>query len=268
MRAINLFKTVSSDIKNGSEISTKIIDITVEEKPTGEISVGAGAGSEGGTIGFSVSENNFLGKGIRLASSLNLTEDSISGEFTVDNPNFNYSGKSLFTSIASTSIDKLTDNGYKTDKTSLSFGTGFEQYENVFFSPRLSNSFEDLETSSKASKNLKKQQGTYYESKFSYGLNYDMRNQKFQTSDGFRTQFNQSIPLISNDWAFTNSLDYKIWQKLPNNMVTSFNAYGKAVQSIFDEDVRITNRFYLPRQKLKGFKTRQVGPKDGSDYRW
>ena len=266
LRAINLFKSVSADLKDGSEISTKIIDITVEEKPTGEISVGAGAGSEGGTIGFSVSENNFLGKGIKLSSSINLTEDSIRGDFTVDNPNFNYSGKSLFTSVSSTAIDKLTDNGYKTNKTAFSFGTGFEQFENVFFSPKLSNSYEDLSTSSKASKNLKKQEGTYYESKFSYGLNYDMRNQKFQTSDGFRTQFNQSIPLISNDWAFANSLDYKIWQKLPNNMVTSFNAYGKAVQSIFDEDVRITNRFYLPRQKLKGFKTRQVGPKDGKDY--
>ena len=266
LRAINLFKSVTSDIKDGSEISTKIIDITVEEKPTGEISVGAGAGSEGGTIGFSVSENNFLGKGIRLSSSLNLTEDSITGEFTVNNPNFNYSGKSLFTSVSSTAVDKLTDNGYKTNKTGFSLGTGFEQFENVFFTPKFSNSYEDLTTSSKASANLKKQQGTYYESKFSYGLNYDMRNQKFQTSEGFRTQFNQSIPLISNDWAFGNSLDYKIWQKLPNNMVTSFNAYGKAVQSIFDEDVRITNRFYLPRKKLKGFKTRQVGPKDGKDY--
>ena len=266
LRAINLFKSVTSDVKDGSEISTKIIDITVEEKPTGEISVGAGAGSEGGTIGFSVSENNFLGKGIRLSSSLNLTEDSITGEFTVNNPNFKYSGKSLFTSVSSTAVDKLTDNGYKTNKTGFSLGTGFEQFENVFFTPKFSNSYEDLTTSSKASANLKKQQGTYYESKFSYGLNYDMRNQKFQTSEGFRTQFNQSIPLISNDWAFGNSLDYKIWQKLPNNMVTSFNAYGKAVQSIFDEDVRITNRFYLPRKKLKGFKTRQVGPKDGKDY--
>ena len=266
LRAINLFKSVSTEIKNGSELSTKIIDITVEEKPTGEISVGAGAGSEGGTIGFSVSENNFLGKGIRLSSSLNLTEDSITGDFTVNNPNFNYSGKSLFTSVSSTAIDKLSDNGYKTNKTAFSLGTGFEQFENVFFSPKLSNSYEDLTTSSKASKNLKKQEGTYYESKFSYGLNYDMRNQKFQTTDGFITQFNQSVPLISNDWAFGNSLDYKIWQKLPNNMVTSFNAYGKAVQSLFDEDVRITNRFYLPRNKLKGFKTRQVGPKDGKDY--
>ena len=266
LRALNLFKSVSTDVKDGSELSTKIIDITVEEKPTGEISVGAGAGSEGGTIGFSISENNFLGKGVKLSSSLNLTDDSITGEFTVDNPNFNYSGKSLYTSVSSTTIDKLTDNGYKTNKTAFSFGTGFEQFENVFFSPKISNSYEDLTTSSKASTQLKKQQGTYYESKFSYGLNYDMRDQRFQTSDGFRTQFNQSIPLISNDWSFGNSLDYKVWQKLPNNMVTSFNAYGRAVQSIFDEDVRITNRFYLPRKKLKGFKTRQVGPKDGKDY--
>jgi len=266
IRATNLFKSVSTDVKDGSEISTKIIDINVEEKPTGEISVGAGVGSEGGTVGFSVSENNFLGKGIRLSSSINLSEDSISGDFTVDNPNFNYSGKSLFTSISSLATDKLTDNGYKSNKTAFIFGTGFEQFENVFFSPKLSNSYEDLTTSSKASASLKKQEGTYYESKFSYGINYDMRNQKFQTSEGFRTQFNQSIPLISNDWALGNSLDYKIWQKLPNNMVTSFNAYGKAVHSIFDEDVRITNRFYLPRQKLKGFVTRKVGPKDGKDY--
>ena len=266
IRATNLFKSVSSDVKDGSEISTKIIDINVEEKPTGEISVGAGVGSEGGTVGFSVSENNFLGKGIRLSSSINLSEDSISGDFTVNNPNFNYSGKSLFTSISSLATDKLTDNGYKSNKTAFIFGTGFEQLENVFFSPKLSNSYEDLTTSSKASASLKKQEGTYYESKFSYGINYDMRNQKFQTTEGFRTQFNQSIPLISNDWALGNSLDYKIWQKLPNNMVTSFNAYGRAVHSIFDEDVRITNRFYLPRQKLKGFVTRKVGPKDGKDY--
>ena len=266
LRSLNLFKSVTSDVKEGSEISTKVIDITVEEKPTGEISVGAGAGSEGGTIGFSVSENNFLGKGISLSSSLNLTEDSISGEFTINNPNFNYSGKSLYTSVSSSEIDKLTDNGYKTNKSAFSLGTSFEQFQNVYFSPKLSNSYEDLTTSSIASTQLKNQQGTYFESKFSYGINYDMRNQKFQTTEGFRTQFNQSIPLISNDWAFGNVLDYKLWKKLPNNMVTSFNAYGKAVQSIFDEDVRITNRFYLPRKKLKGFKTRQVGPKDGKDY--
>ena len=79
---MNLLKSVKQDIKEGSSNSTKIIDITVEEKPTGEISVGAGAGSEGGTIGFSVSENNFLGKGIKLGSSLRLTEILLKCDFS------------------------------------------------------------------------------------------------------------------------------------------------------------------------------------------
>ena len=266
LRSINLFKEVETEVKDGEIPNTKVINITVDEKPTGEISLAAGAGTEGGTIGFGVSENNFLGKGIRLGSSLKLTEDSITGSFSVLNPNFQYSGKSLSTVVESTNIDKLTDNGYKTTKTGFSFGTGFEQFENVYFSPSISNYYEDLTTSSKASKNLKKQSGTYLESKFSYGLDYDMRNQKFQTSEGFRSKFFQSVPIYSDEYSFTNSYDFKTWYQLPNEMITSLSFFGKAVNSLNGEDVRITNRFYLPRNRLKGFKLRNMGPKDGKDY--
>ena len=49
-------------------------------------------------------------------------------------------------------------------------------------------------------------------------------------------------------------------------MLTSFNVYGRMVQSMNGEDVRITNRFYIPNNKLKGFKTRNIGPVDGNDY--
>ncbi len=266
LKSTRLFKSVSKEVKEGDDISTKIINISVEEKPTGEITVGAGAGTEGGTIGFSVSENNFLGKGVKLGSALRLTEDSITGSFSVTNPNWNYSNKSLSTSLESTNIDKLTDNGYKTNKTGFSFGTGFEQFENVYFTPKISSYYEDLSTSSKASANLKKQSGDYIESKFSYGLDFDMRNQKFQTTDGFRSYFSQSIPIYSDEYAFGNSYDFKIWHKLSNEMITSFNFYGRVVKSLNDEDVRITNRFYIPNNKLKGFKTRNIGPVDGNDY--
>ena len=266
LRSMNLFKEVETEVRDGEIPNTKVINITVDEKPTGEISLAAGAGTEGGTIGFGISENNFLGKGIRLGSSLKLTEDSITGSFSVLNPNFQYSGKSLSTVVESTNIDKLTDNGYKTTKTGFSFGTGFEQFENVYFSPSISNYYEDLTTSSKASKSLKKQSGTYLESKFSYGLDYDMRNQKFQTSEGFRSKFFQSVPIYSDEYSFTNSYDFKSWYQLPNEMVTSLSFFGKAVNSLTGDDVRITNRFYLPRNKLKGFKLRNMGPKDGKDY--
>ncbi len=266
LKASNLFRNVNRSVKEGQDLNTKIIDITVEEKPTGEIMIGAGAGSDGGTLGFSISENNFLGKGIKLSSSLDLTEDSIRGLFSVTNPNFNYTDKSLSTSVESTNVDKLTDSGYKSTKTGFTFGTGFEQFQNVYFSPKLLNFYEDITTKTTASDNLKKQSGSYFESKFSYGLDYDMRNQRFQTTDGFRSKFNQTIPLISEEYSFGNMYDFKTWYKLPNNMVTSFNIYGRAVNSLSGDDVKITNRFWLPRNKLKGFKTRNIGPVDANDY--
>ena len=266
LKATNLFKSVKSSITEGQDLNTKIIDITVEEKPTGEIMIGAGAGSEGGTFGFSITENNFLGKGIQLSSNLDLTEDSIRGLFSVTNPNFNYSGKSLSTSVESTNVDKLTDSGYKSTKTGFTLGTGFEQFQNVYFTPKLSNFYEDISTKDTASTNLKKQSGSYLESKFSYGLDYDMRNQRFQTNEGFRSKFNQSIPIVSEEYSFGNIYDFKTWYKLPNNMITSFNIYGRSVNSLTGDDVKITNRFFLPRSKLKGFKTRNIGPVDANDY--
>ena len=90
LKSLNIFKNVESTIKDGEETNTKVIDIKVEEKPTGEITLGAGVGSEGGSIGFSVSENNFLGKGVKLGTSLRVSDDTIRGNFSVVNPNFNY----------------------------------------------------------------------------------------------------------------------------------------------------------------------------------
>ena len=266
IKALNIFKNVKSDVIQGDQNNTKIININVEEKPTGEISLGAGVGSEGGTIGFAVSENNFLGKGVQLNTSLRLTDDTIRGSFTVNNPNFNYSNKSLRTTIESTSIDKMTDNGYETTKTGFSLGTGFEQYEKTYFRPTISTYFEDLTTNSKASDNLKKQSGNYFETKFNYNLDFDNRNQRFQTSEGNRFVLAQGIPVISEEYALMNSIDFQKWFKFDNEVITSLSIYGKTINSLNDEDVRITDRINLPRKRLKGFQYGKVGPVDAGDY--
>ena len=91
----------------GLKIIKKIIDISITEKATGEISAGAGYGSDGSTFGFAVSENNFRGKGINLNASLSMSEEKIKGLFSYTHPNFNYSDRALTTSIQSTVTDKL-----------------------------------------------------------------------------------------------------------------------------------------------------------------
>ena len=266
LKSLNIFKTVKSETIDGSSPATKIININVEEKPTGEISLGAGVGTDGGTVGFSVSENNFLGKGVKLSSSLRVSNDAVKGNLTINNPNFNYSGRSLITSIENATIDKLTDSGYESKKTGFSLGTRYEKNENLFFSPNISTFHEKIDTNSTASASLKKQDGSYFENKFSYTLDYDLRDQKYQTKEGLRGVFNQAIPLISDDYALSNSYEITKWFQFDNNMVADVNFYGKTINSMNNKDVRVSSRLGLTSNRMRGFETGKLGPVDGKDY--
>ena len=155
IKSLGIFKKVDTKIKSGSNENLKIVDITVEEKPTGEITLAAGVGTSGSTIGGGITEKNFLGKGINLQTDLQISEEKIKGKFIYSKPNFNYSENTLFTSIKSSNTDRIEDFGYETTDLGMSLGTRFEQFENLFFSPELDFSLEDLQTTSAASTNLK-----------------------------------------------------------------------------------------------------------------
>ena len=266
LKALNFFKEVKANVSQGKSQDHKIIDISVLEKPTGEISAGAGVGTSGGTIGFAVKENNFLGRGIQFASSLDLTEETIRGRFSVVNPNFKGSDQSLIMGLQSSDTDRMTDFGYKTTKTGFNLGTRFEYYEDFFISPNISSYYESLKTSSAASANLKKQKGTYFDTDFDYYIDYDKRNQKYQTSEGFRSRFNQSIPMISDTNALINGYEFNYWNEVADGMIGSLSLYGKSINSITSDDVRISERLYLPSDKLRGFERGKVGPVDSNDY--
>ena len=59
---------------------------------------------------------------------------------------------------------------------------------------------------------------------------------------------------------------YQTWKKFNNEIVTSVGIFGKMINSLTDEDVRITERLSLPRKKLKGFQYGAIGPVDAGDY--
>ncbi len=266
LKALNFFKSVETDVAQGSDKDNKIITIEVEEKPTGEISAGAGVGTSGTMIGFSVKENNFLGRGIEFATNLELTDESIRGRFGVSNPNFRGTDQSIFASIESSELDRLNVFGYKTTKTGFSFGSKFEYYEDFYLSPSLTTYYESLKTDSSASNILKKQKGTYFDTDLNYSLDYDKRNQKFQTTDGYRSVFSQSIPVVSDSYGLINGYEFNFYQELMDDMISSFSFFARSVNSITGDDVRISERLYMPNSKLRGFQKGKVGPVDSNDY--
>jgi len=266
IRSLNIFKSVKSEMLEGSSPATKIININVEEKPTGEISLGAGYGSDGGTVGFSVSENNFIGKGVKLSSSLRLSADTVRGNFTIDNPNFNYSGRALYTNIESTKIDKLDTSGYESSKIGFSVGTKFEEYQDLYFSPIVSVFSEEIDTNNTASAALKKQNGSFFDTKLSYTLDHDLRDKTYKPTGGTRGIFSQSVPLLSDDYAFVNGYTFTKWHQFENKMISDLGFYVKAVNSLNDEDVKISKRLHIPKNRMRGFESGKIGPVDTLDY--
>jgi outer membrane protein insertion porin family len=266
IKNLNIFKSVDSELLDGSSPATKIINISVEEKPTGEISLGAGIGTDGGTIGFAVSENNFLGKGVKLSTSLRVGGDTVKGNFTVTNPNFNYTGRSITTNIERSTTDKIKTSGYETSKTGFSLGTSFEEYKNLYFYPSISIFSEKLTTDSSASANLKKEAGSFFETKFLYSLNYDLRNKPYRTTEGTRNIFRQSIPLISDDYALRNTYEITKWHQFSNKMVADIGFYASTINTLGNENVKVSSRLSLPKNRLRGFSTGKVGPIDKTDY--
>ncbi len=267
IRAMNIFKTVTAEVVDTNDEIEKDINISVEEKPTGEISLGAGFGTSGASTMFGVKENNFLGKGIKLDTNLSLSEETIKGQFFIVNPNFNNTDRDLIFNLQSQETDRLTDFGYKTNKTAISAGTNFEYYDDLFLSPRLELNNEKIETSSSASSLLKKQEGSYFDVTGSYVLSYDKRNQKFEPSDGFISRFSQQLPFSFNEsQTIINGYEITNFHEYLDNKVLRMSFYSKAANSLGDDDVRISQRLYAPPNRLRGFERFKVGPVDGGDF--
>jgi len=266
IKSLNFFKSVKSEIIDGSNLNSKIINITVEEKATGEIFAGAGVGTNGGTVTFGVKENNYLGKGLSVDSVLTVNAETIKGRFSVVNPNYKNTDKGISFNLEADETDRLKDFGYKSNKTGLSLGTRFELYDDLFSSIDFSSFYEVIETDSTASSRQKAQEGNYFDTFLGINLDFDKRDKKFQTTKGFKSSYYINLPLISDTNTLTNSYNYKYFTDLYKDNVTSFSFFLKGAKSISNKDIKLSERLSIPSSMLRGFEAGKIGPKDGNDF--
>ena len=185
IKARGLFGSVTKKITQGSTPDLKVLEITVEERATGEITAGAGIGTDGTSFLFSVSENNWLGRGVKLNTMLNVSGEKISGNLSISNPNYNFTNNTVFTSIDVSRSDRSTTSGYKSSKQSFELGTEFEQYEDVYLSPKISGKIENIKVDSTASASVKKMEGNFVNLDLGYGISIDRRNQSYKPTSGY-----------------------------------------------------------------------------------
>ena len=90
------------------------------------------------------------------------------------------------------STDRSSSSGFKSSSTGFNLGTGFEQYEDFFFTPKLVVTHEDVEVDESASASIKKMEGSFINADLTYGLTLDKRNQSWKPTEGYITSFVQS----------------------------------------------------------------------------
>ncbi len=265
IKARRIFRDVKYEVADGSKKNLKVINISVEEQPTGEISAGAGVGSSGGTLAFNIQENNWLGEGKIVGLDLEIDEESLQGTLRYTNPNYDFLGNSINYSVSSQKNDK-PDQGYENSIVSGKISTSFEQYRNIIASLGLSASYDDLQTTSNASSSLKKQSGEFSEIAGIYGFTFDNRDRAFMPTSGSIIDFGQTFPFYADKSFISNTFSASKYKELPNGIVSASKIYLSAINGLGDDDVRLSKRKGLSERRLRGFEKNKIGPVDGSDH--
>jgi len=265
LKSKNIFNRVKSEVLPGSSDDQKIIEINIEEKPTGELSAGAGVGTNGGTFAFDIQENNWLGEGKIVGINVELSEESLKGKLFYTNPNYDLLGNSIEYHIQNTSNDK-PDQGYENKLITFGAGTSFEQYKDIYTNLSLNFSYDDLRTNSNASASLQKQDGDFTELAAVYGLTYDKRNRTFMPTDGSVFGFVQSLPIYADKPFIDNTFRFSTYHEFNENYVGSGKIFLSAINGLNDEDVRLSKRKSLSTRRLRGFSKGKIGPVDGNDH--
>ena len=74
------------------------------------------------------------------------------------------------------------------------------------------------------------------------------------------------MPILSDTNTLTNSYNYKVFKELYENNVSTLSILFKGASSLSNDDIKLSERLYIPGKRLRGFETGKIGPKDGNDF--
>ena len=265
LKSKGIFASVKETTIDGSMPNTKKIEIVVEEMPTGEISAGAGIGTDGGSFAFNIRENNWLGRGISLSAAAEFSQESLKGSVSFTDPDFNFTGTELTYYLQNIKNDKK-ESGYENDVIGGGVSLTYEKFRNIYLSPGISLLYDDLKTDSSASSLLKKQSGTSTDLLFDYSLSTDQRDRRFMPTAGHYSSFFQEVPIYSDQPHIKNGFSTSHYKELNEDIIGALKFRATAVNSIGDDDVKLSQRLNVSTRQLRGFEAGKVGPKDGDDF--
>lgn len=266
IRNLGFFEKVDIDNVPGSARDKTVVNVTVKEKSTGEISFGAGFSTSTGILGdASIRERNLLGRGqdLRLGLQLGQKQQQINLSFT--EPYFLDKNVSAGADVFKTSRNLQSESSYDRKALGFALRSGYQITEPLRQSWKYTLRQDEVtNVPSTASSAIKEQEGSFVTSSIGQTLLYDKRDDKINPKNGYYVDMENTFAGLGGDSNYLrNEWSAAYYYEVADKWVMSLSGSTGYIIGL-GEDIRIVDRFSLGGQSLRGFASSGVGPRDRS----
>ncbi|RZI99965.1 MAG: outer membrane protein assembly factor BamA [Brevundimonas sp.] len=271
LRALGFFKEVTVEEGRGSAPDRSVVNVTVEEQPTGELSVGAGFSSvDSFVVNLGITERNFRGRGQNVVARVEWGSLRQQIDFRFTEPKF--LGRDLragFDAFHSRyDLSEYSSYDYRSTGGGLRISyplNGFTLLSARYFlkSDEVivpNNYCSQVGAGSTA---LCDQVGSFLNSSAGYTLFVDRRNDPVRPTRGWTASLRQDFAGIGGDvnYVKTEADVAAYWGITPEWVVTASSSSGY-ITGWGGDPIRINDRFFKGGNTFRGFETAGLGPRD------
>jgi outer membrane protein insertion porin family len=274
LNRLGFFKSVRITSEPGSSPDRLIVNIDVEDQPTGEFAVSGGFSSADGLIAeFSVAEKNLFGRGYYVKIGTTQGERTSGYDLSFTDPYFAgrriSAGFDLYQKTRDssdyTSYDLETVGGALrlgfpiTDP--LTFGVNYQLYQRDI---SLDANLTDADpTNGEASIALQQAEGETLTSLIGYSFVYNSLDNIQNPKDGIRAEFRQDFAGLGGDSQFVRTtFDGRYYHELPKDLVGMLRAQAGHIVGWGDDDLPLLDHFNKGPDLVRGFEPSGIGPRD------
>ena len=254
--------TENSTAKQGT---TDII-VDVQETSTGELSFGGGYSSQvGGLLNIGVSERNFMGKGQRISLVSKFSEREADYTFSFSEPYFLNRDLYASTNLYNNKID-YKESSYELSRQGFNLSGNFTLDEFIRQSLRYSLEVRDLNPRSGASASIISEKGETVLSELSTSINIDTTDNRNMPTEGYSLAIASSFAGLGGDKEFlriNNNANY--YKSFNDESIILDVGYDAGVIIGLDQDILISDRYFLGGNSFRGFDQSGLGPRDSNN---
>ena len=244
-----------------------VVKVDVQEKSTGELSFGVGWSTVvGPLVEASIRERNLLGRGQDLKLSASLGTRRTSSELSFTEPYFLDRKLSAGFDLFGVTRKLQSESSYDHTTMGAAMRAGYYINDNLRQDLRYQLKRDKVENvDDDASTYVKEQMGIAVTSSVQQTLTWDYRDSKLEPTEGYLFRANNELAGLggTQKWLRTN-VSAAQYIRLDEDVILGITGGAGVISGFGDEKVRITERYYLGGDSLRGFASSGISPRDKS----